>query len=275
VTALLTGGGYAEFALCDERHMFKAFPGAEMTTMAAIPEAFVTAYQLCFTIGQAKRGDAVLLHAAASSVGQAAIQMLVRKGVTVFATVRTASKRDRCMELGCKECIVVSTSADPADIQFAAQIIEANDGQPVNIVLDPVGSSYLPETIAVLGTDSKLVLYGLMGGGAVNDGAVLNKLLGKRISLLCTTLRARSPEYKAEIVQNLISDPDCLPAIARGDIKVEVEKIFELAEVIQALEYMSSNANAGKIVLLVSSSQSAINFFEQELSRIAGANLMK
>lgn len=271
VMALLTGGGYAEFASVDERQIFRAIPGLDMQTLASIPEAFITAYQLCFIVGQVKPGDAVLLHAAASSVGQAAIQLMVRKGITVFATVRSEEKQSRCIELGCQECFVVSSDAP----KFCDMVKLANGNKGVDVVLDPVGGTYLSENIDVLPVDGTMVLYGLMGGTAVTDPTFLAKLMAKRITIAASTLRSRSIEYKAAIVEALQSDPDGIAAIQSGDIQVQVDRTFLLEEVVKAHSHMSANANIGKIVLMVASSVSAIDFFQKELEMLAKKNMYK
>ena len=100
VMALLPGGGYAEYCTCDARTIVKIPPSLTLLTASAIPEAFMTAYQLLFLIAKVKRGETVLLHAAASSVGQAAIQMCLQKGIKVYVTARTQEKIDACISLG-------------------------------------------------------------------------------------------------------------------------------------------------------------------------------
>lgn len=253
----------------DERHIIRALPNLDMPTLASIPEAFITAYQLCFVVGKVKAGDTVLLHAATSSVGQAAIQMLVRKGATVFGTVRSENKLQRCLDLGCKDVILISPSSPP---DFCEEVKEANDGQPVNVILDPVGSAYLSENLDVLAVDGTIVLYGLMGGATVADAEFLKKMMAKRITMVASTLRSRSIKYKADLITLLNEDPDALAAIASGDIRVEVDRTFQLDQVIQAHAYMARNENIGKIVLMIASSVSAIDFFAKELEALAQKN---
>lgn len=261
VAALLLGGGYAEFCCADERHVIRAFPGISMQIMASIPEAFMTAYQLCFMVGNIKSGESVLLHAAASSVGQAAIQMLARKGVKVYATVRSEAKRQFCLEIGATAAFLV----DSNDVKFAENVISANNGILIDAVLDPVGSAYIIENLKVLNTDGRWILYGMMSGGAITEPSLLQKLMAKRISLLPSTLRSRPAEYKEKIVQSLSADPDGFPAICSGDIAVRVDATYPMEEVLIAHNRMSQNENIGKILLSVSSSSNAIEFFAKEL----------
>ena len=261
VAALLLGGGYAEFCIADERHVIRLFPRLNMQTMAAVPEAFMTAYQLCFMVGNIKKGESVLVHAAASSVGQAAIQMLSRKGIKVFATVRSEAKLKTCLDLGATAAFVV----DSRDVSFAEAVLQANDGNLIDVVLDPVCSAYMADNIKLLNIDGRWVLYGMMGGATITEPALLQKLMAKRISLLPTTLRSRSAEYKEEIIQKLSSDPDGFPAIASGEIKVIVDRTYPLEEVLSAHQYMEQNKNTGKIILAVTSTSTALEFFASEL----------
>jgi putative PIG3 family NAD(P)H quinone oxidoreductase len=268
VMALLPGGGYAEFCVVDERTVMRTIPGLEPQVSASIPEAFMTAYQLCFFVGRIQSGESVLIHAAASSVGQAAIQMLKKKGAKVFATVRSQDKHDRCMELGADAAIVLPTE----NAKFAQWMADSNGGKKADAILDPVGTAYLAENLDALAIDGRLVGYGLMSGGGVTDPMFLNKLLAKRISLLFSTLRSRTEEYKKELIHALSTDPVGLPAIASGDIKVIVDRTFHMEEILEAHEVMRKNNNIGKIVLLVTSTATAIDFFTKELNSLGKRN---
>ncbi|KAJ1440547.1 hypothetical protein B484DRAFT_443402 [Ochromonadaceae sp. CCMP2298] len=269
IMGLVPGGGYSEFCIADERTIMHAIPGVPPDVLAAIPEAFLTAYQLCFKLANVQPGEAVLLHAAASSVGQAAIQMLTLKGARVYCTVRSEAKRQRCLELGA----VAATLIDfPTDLSFSEWAIAANDGKPIDVVLDPVGSAYFQENVVSLGIDGRLILYGLMGGAAVEDPMLLNKLLAKRLSVIATTLRSRTDDYKKDLIEALKSDPVGIPAIASGAIKVTVDRTYELDQVLEAHDYMRRNKNIGKIILSVTSTASAIEFFQRELQSLDERN---
>lgn len=172
VMALMLGGGYAEYAVVDERTVIRALPNVEMLTLASIPEAFMTAYQLSYFVAKLQPGESLLLHAAASSVGQAAIQMAVRKGITVFATARSDEKCARCVELGAKAAVKVGD-----DGLFADAIRAANGGKGIDVILDPVGATYIGEDLAVAAVDGRVVLYGLMAGGGVQDPSFLVRVL--------------------------------------------------------------------------------------------------
>jgi tumor protein p53-inducible protein 3 len=247
VAALLPGGGYAEYCVVDERTVIRSIGKLDMKVLAAVPEAFMTSYQLCFLVGNIQPGEAVLLHAAASSVGQAAIQMLVRKGCKVFTTVRSEDKVSTCEQLGAIALNVGNSAL------FSEAIRERNGGKGVNVILDPVGASYMDENIKSLEVDGRVLIYGLMGGAGITDSAgFLGKFLAKRLTLLTSTLRSRSVEYKEELLRRLSTDKDAgFPALASGEMKVDVDRTFPLEEVLQAHEYVAKNLNTGKVVLLI------------------------
>ena len=267
VCALLLGGGYAEFCVVDERTVIRAFSSVKLFTMAAIPEAFMTAYQLCYLVAKMEAGESLLLHAAASSIGQAAIQMAVRKGIKVFATSRSAEKCSRCLALGASGAVVVD-----GDCKFADKIKELNEGSGIDVILDPVGSAYIGENLNLIAVDGRIVLYGLMTGGAVNDPAFLGKIMSKRVSVLSSTLRGRPVEYKEKLISLLRDDPAGFPAIASGDIRVDISATYPLNEVKEAHKYMAENQNIGKILMHVSSSASAAEALAKELEGVATRN---
>lgn len=267
VAALIPGGGYAEFCVVDERTVIRPLTDSlSNEVLASIPEAFMTAYQLCFVVGKLQPGESVLLHAAASSVGQAAIQMLVRKGMKVFCTTRSEDKRLKCLELG------ATGAFNASDGTFAEAVRAANGGRGVQMILDPVGAGYMDENLRALDLDGRLLIYGLMGGAGITDPTFLGKLMAKRITILTSTLRSRSVEYKAELLRLLAEDPDGFPAIAAGHIAVDVDRTFLLEEILEAHAYVGANKNTGKVVLLVANAASAIQTFEQELSEMKKRN---
>ena len=222
----------------------------------------MTAYQLLFMVGQVKRGETVLLHAAASSVGQALTQMCVRKGIRVLATTRSHGKVAVCKQLGA-ECFEVSSPTFSEDVLRVAQ-------GGVHAVFCPVGNSYFAENCACLAVDGRYILYGMLSGQTEDlDPGVLGKLLAKRISLLPTTLRSRSDSYKAELGARLSSDEECgLPALLSSYFSILVDEVLPLERFAEALAKMKSNANIGKLVLTVTSNASAIEFFKAELDGV-------
>jgi NADPH:quinone reductase-like Zn-dependent oxidoreductase len=260
VMALLPGGGYAEYCVCDERTVVRVPAGVSLLTASALPEAFMTAHQLLFLVARLQPGETVLMHAAASSVGQAALQMAVRRGATVLVTTRSQQKLDVCLALGAHAGIVVGS-----DHKFADQVLANTGGAGVHVVLDPVGADYLRDNLLALQMDGRLVSYGLLSGGVVppelnsntssasgTSPTLLQQILFKRVSLLGSTLRARTVEYKQALLQALLEDEEAgFPAVAAGHVHVNVSLLLPLSEVQQAHEIMRRNENIGKIVLEV------------------------
>ena len=193
-----------------------------------------------------------MLHAAASSIGQAAIQLAVSHGATVIATTRSPDKAALCNQLGANNTIVINE-----DGSFADTVKLTNNGRGANVILDPVGASYLTENVNAVDYDGRIVMYGLLSGSKVEDPQFLKKLLFKRASLLPSTLRARDVDYKKRLIHDLLTDEDALPAVMSGRIKVEVDSIFALDDVVHAHTLMAKNENSGKILLAVSESAQA------------------
>lgn len=253
VMALLPGGGYAEYCVCDERTVTRVPSGLSLLTASALPEAFMTAYQLLLLVARLQPGETVLMHAAASSVGQAAIQMAVRKGARVLVTTRSPQKLDTCLSLGASGGVVVGPER-----AFADEVLAMTGGAGVQAVLDPVGADYLQENLRALQTDGRLVSYGLLSGGVVppelnsQSPTLLQQLLFKRVSLLGSTLRARAVHYKQDLLAALLHDQDAgFPAVSAGHIRVNVSLVLPLSEVERAHDVMQRNENTGKIVLEV------------------------
>lgn len=252
VMALLEGGGYAEYALSDERTVMPLLPGIDMLKSSAIPEAFMTAHQLLYSIAKVVPGDSVLIHAAASSIGQAAIQLAAKKGVTVIATTRSADKLETCISLGAHFGYVVDSNSS-----FSKYVLDATGGRGVDVILDPVGSSYLRDNLEAISVDGRLVLYGLLSGGVLeadinnnSPSGFFRTLLFKRVSILPTTLRSRSFDYKANLIKRLREDTEAgFPAISQGMIDVHISAIFSLDDVKDAHTLMARNVNIGKIIL--------------------------
>ena len=271
VVALVSGGGYSEFCISDERTAWRnRWPDLGLGQLSAIPEAMMTAYQLLFLVGNVQRGETVLMHAAASSIGQALIQMCVRKGVRVYATCRSADKAALCLQLGATECLVLGEGGGSG---FAERVKALTRNQAgVHCVFCPVGNAYFHENVESLAVDGRYILYGTLSGASKElGGAVLGKLLGKRIAVLPSTLRTRSPDYKADLAAAVAADEECgLSAIgeAEGNIKILVDEVFALEDFAEAHTKMAANRNMGKLVLTVTETANASEFFRRELSEI-------
>jgi putative PIG3 family NAD(P)H quinone oxidoreductase len=240
VFGLLPGGGYAEYAVLPETMAMPIPENFSFEEAAAIPEVFLTAYQALFWLGNLQKKEEVLIHAGASGVGTAAIQLVREKGATAIITAGSEQKLAVCRELGAQ------TAINYKEGPFAPKVLEATENRGVNLILDFIGASYWEQNLSVLATDGRLVLIALLGGAKV-DQLDLRVLLKKRIQITATTLRARSQDYKIRLARDL--SEFALPRFKDGRLKPVIDRIFPWEEVVQAHRYMEENKNIGKIIL--------------------------
>lgn len=248
VLALVPGGGYGEFVSVDVVTVMRKPKSMPWEVAGSIPEAWLTAYKLVHVVGKVQAGEVVLIHAAASGVGIAAIQLVVAAGATAIATVGSREKLELCVKLG---AIGGAVRHDGPWLDRVTELAKSKGGK-VHLVLDPVASNYAKQNLEVMGIDGRWVLYSLLSGPALPDDlgkTFLAQLARKRISLLATTLRTRPRAFKAALVDAFTRD--VLPKIGRdGGFSHLIDRTFHgLNEAQTAHELMETNANSGKIVL--------------------------
>jgi len=241
VCALVGGGGYAQLLAIDASMLLRLPERLSFTKAAAIPEVFLTAYQALHWIAGVEAGDQVLIHAGASGVGTAAIQLCNLVGATPIVTA-SASKHERLLELGAAHCI------DYRAGDFAEQVQALTEGKGADIALDFVGAPYLKQNMEALALDGHLVCLGFLGGSYL-EGASLAPLVSKRLQITGTTLRSRIPEYRQVLTADFREE--IWPHFADGTLKPVVDMIYDWELVADAHAYMAANANVGKIVLTV------------------------
>ncbi|XP_021356397.1 quinone oxidoreductase PIG3-like isoform X2 [Mizuhopecten yessoensis] len=242
VMTLLAGGGNAEYVSGHEDLLMPIPAGLTFTKAAAIPEVWLTAFQLLHTVGKIQAEESVLIHAGGSGVGTAAVQLASLVGATPIVTAGSETKISKAKELGAAE------GFNYKEGDFGPSVLQATKGKGVDLILDCVGESFYDQNMQSIKTDGRWVLYGLLGGGNVN-GDMLAKMLRKRISITGTTLRARSIQYKGDLVRNFTDA--ALHHFDSGKLKPIVDKVFPLENISDAHKYMESNANTGKIVIEV------------------------
>ena len=243
VMCLLSGGGYAQYTAADEGCVMKVPEGLSQETAAAIPETWLTAFQLLHLVGQVEKDDVVLVHAGASGVGTAAIQLALAAGATAIATAGSEEKLELCRKTG---AVAAFNYKDPEG--FADRVKRQTDGKGVNLILDCVGQSHAMQNIECLALDSRWVLYGLMSGSDVNDFP-LRGLMRKRASLRSTTLRTRSIPYKRNLVARFAAE--ALPHFSSGTFAPVIAEVRDMKDVADAHDRMDKSLNAGKILLRV------------------------
>jgi tumor protein p53-inducible protein 3 len=238
VMALVGGGGYAEKALVLDEHALPVPATVDLTQAAAIPEAFLTAYSNMVEIGGLQAGERVLIHAGASGVGLAAIQIAKAIGATVIVTA-SAGKHEICKANGADMTIDYKTE------DFVERIQAAYPG--VHLVVEMVGAPYWDDNMRVLEKWGRLVFIGLQGGATkeVNFGTIMQK----RLTISGSTLRNRTTERKSRLIAAFREW--ALPLFEAGDLKPNVWQVIPFDQVAEAHATMRDNRNAGKIVLQV------------------------
>jgi putative PIG3 family NAD(P)H quinone oxidoreductase len=239
--SLLAGGGYAEQVVVHKDLLMAVPPGLSMRDAAAIPEVFLTAYQALHWLGGMQSGHEVLVHAGASGVGTAAIQLAKEAGAHPYITA-SAPKHEVCRDLGAEATI------DYESEDFAAQIEDRTNGEGVHIILDFIGAPYFHKNVASLAMDGRIVQLATLGGSTVEEVS-LRALMAKRAHLLASTLRNRSLDYKVQLTQEFASD--VLPTFVDGQLRPVIDSTYDWTEVADAHRRMENNENAGKIVLQV------------------------
>jgi len=239
VFGLLDGGGYAEYVTVHKDRLMAIPPGLSMKEAAALPEVFLTAYQALHWLGGLQSGHRVLIHAGASGVGTAAIQLTRLSNAVPYITA-SASKHDLCRDLGAEITI------DYKSEDFAGRVAEETDQRGVDIIVDFIGAPYFHQNVASLGTDGRMILLATLGGSMV-ENMNLRELMATRAHILASTLRSRSLSYKVNLTQEFASD--ILPHFVDGDLQPVIDSVYDWTDVADAHRRMENNENAGKIVL--------------------------
>jgi NADPH:quinone reductase len=243
VFGITAGGAQAEYVLAPENHLTRIPSNLDWMEAAAVPEAFITAHDALFTQAGLAPGERVLVHAAGSGVGLAAVQLASSCGAIVYGTSRTAEKLERARGYGLDEAVAVDD--DPS--LFAKAVNDWSAGSGVQVILDLVGGSYLAANLAALGTEGRLMLVGTTAGasGELDFGVVMMK----RLLIKGTVLRARSLEEKARATRFFAAH--VVPLLERERVRPVIDKVYRMDEVREAHERMESNASFGKIVLKI------------------------
>lgn len=235
VCALLAGGGMASEVIVDGRHLLPVPEGMGWADAAAIPEVFSTAWLNVFELGAAQPGEKVMIHAGASGVGTAAIQLCKAFGNPCWVTLGSEVKLEACRALGAEGGILRHDG-----------IAAMKDFGPFDVVLDPVGARYAPDHLDLLARDGRWVLIGLMGGREATLD--LAKILGKRLQLTGSTLRTRSADFKAGLLSRM--EERLWPLFASGQLQPLVAKTYSFDQAEEAMAELSRDQVVGKIVLV-------------------------
>lgn len=236
VCALLGGGGYAEYAVCDARHALPAPEGLSMAEAAALPETVFTVFANVFEHGALKAGETLMIHGATSGIGTTAIQMAKAAGAKVIATGRGADKARAARELGAD----LSVDVTAEDFAEAAKSFGG-----VDVVLDMVGGDYFAKNLDALRTGGRIVYIASLGGGEIT--VPVFRIMQKRAVITGSTLRPRDADEKARLTAEV--ERVVWPWIAAGKVRPRVDATFPLAEAARAHAHLEAGGHVGKVVL--------------------------
>lgn len=243
VFGIIGGGGQAQYVTVPENHLAPVPPNLDWAEAAAVPEVFMTAHDALFAQCGLQMGERVLIHAAGSGVGTAAIQLVRAAGGFAYGTSRTSDKLEKAKEFGLTESVVAGT--DP--MEFVAAVDGWTNDEGVDVVLDLVGAAYLKANLAALATKGRLILVGTTSGAKAElDFSVA---MHKRLRIMGTALRIRSLEEKATATR--LFTEQVVPLLCSGAVRPVVDKIFQMEEVRAAHERIESNESFGKVVLMI------------------------
>ncbi|WP_429487412.1 NAD(P)H-quinone oxidoreductase [Pseudomonas sp. S30_BP2TU TE3576] len=241
VCALLAGGGMAEEVVVDGRHVLPVPDGVSLVEAAALPEVYATVWLNLFQLAALKPGQKVLLHAGASGIGSAAIQLCKAFGNPCWVSVGSAERLAYCKALGAQGGVVRNEDLE-----------SLRDLGPFDVILDPVGGNYAALNLKLLAQDGRWVLIGLMGGREASLD--LAQVLAKRVQLLGSTLRSRDDQFKADLFSDLRLH--VWPLFAEGRLSPQLARTFAITDAEAAFAELASNTVAGKVVLVIDESLS-------------------
>ncbi|MBW4793826.1 NAD(P)H-quinone oxidoreductase [Pseudomonas tolaasii] len=241
VCALTNGGGYAQYCVVPASQALPLPEGMEWIQAAAIPETFFTVWANLFGIGDAHKGQRVLIHGGTSGIGTTALMLCREFGIEAFATAGSEEKCAAIRALGAE-------AINYREQDFADVIAEKTGGQGVDVVLDIMGGSYLNNNLKALAMDGRIVMLGFLGGAKANDVDLLT-ILGKRAIVTGSLLRARTKAEKAAIADQLREH--VWPVLSAGRCLPMIDQVFDYTQADQAHARMEGGDHIGKIVLKV------------------------
>jgi putative PIG3 family NAD(P)H quinone oxidoreductase len=239
VFALLPGGGYAEKAAVPYQMLMGLPEEWSFAYGAAVPEVWYTAFVNLFLEGNLATGETALIHAGGSGVGTAAIQLARAVGAMAFVTAGSHDKLERCRRLGAQ------LSINYKEQDFLSALMAATGGEGVDVILDPVGGSYLSRNVRALRRFGRLVNIGLLGGAEGEMSVAL--LLRNRLHIVGSTLRTRPLAEKIDIVRRF--EERFWPGLLSGQLQPIIDTTFAIQDAQKAHDYVAQNRNFGKVIL--------------------------
>jgi NADPH2:quinone reductase len=239
VTALVPGGGYADYCITSERHALPIPEGFTLAQAAALPEAWFTVWANLIDRAGLKAGERVLIHGGSSGIGLAAIGLARLVGAHPLVTVGNAQKAQFCQDCGAQVAI------DYRQEDFVARVKQITDKEGVDVVLDMVGGAYLQKNVSILKLDGRLILISFLEGSKVEFDFM--PVMIKRLTITGSTMRRRTVDEKAQVRDALLRE--VWPALASGQVRTHLFGIYPLEKVGEAHRIMESSQHIGKLVL--------------------------
>jgi len=241
VFGLIGGGAHAEYIATHQDLVAEIPENLDWPAAAAIPEAFITAHDALWIQAGLRPGETVLINAVGSGVGLAAVQLVRAIQAVPYGTSRTASKLDQAKEYGMEDGLVVRDNLD----DLLAAMEQLTRGQGVNVMLDLVGGPYVKAGQKLLAAKGRMILVGTVAGGSYELES--RYVMGKRLQIRGTVLRARSLEEKIRVTQAFASE--LVPLLAGGVLRPVIDSTFALGDIAEAHRRLESNQSTGKVVI--------------------------
>lgn len=241
VFGIIGGGTYAQYLVTHARTLSRIPDNLSFEEAAAVPEAFITAYDAMVSQCGLKSGERILINGASSGVGTAAIQIAGALGATTIGTTRSSSKKERLAKLGLHHLLIIE------DGKFADKIGDITGGAGVDVIIELIGGNYFNEDLDCISASGRIIIVGLLAGASINVN--LRQILFKRLRVFGTTLRARPLEEKIAVAQTFTKY--LLPLFESGRLHPVIDKIFPLSEAADAHEYLAGNDTFGKVILSI------------------------
>ena len=239
VTALVPGGGYADYAIAHESNALPVPEGLSIEEAGAIPETYFTIWTNVFDRGRLQGGETLLVHGGTSGIGTTAIQLAKAFGAKVIATAGSPEKCEACLRLGADVAVNYRTQ------DFVPAVKDATNGRGADVILDMVGGDYISRNYEAAAQDGRIVQIAFLGGGKAEVD--FRRLMVKRLTHTGSTLRPRSVAEKAVIARAL--EEKVWPLLAQGRCRPVMDSTFPLEDVVKAHARMDGGEHIGKIVL--------------------------
>jgi NADPH:quinone reductase-like Zn-dependent oxidoreductase len=241
VFGLVGGGAHAEYLVVHEATIARIPDALSWREAAAIPEAFITAHDAIVSQGALHAGERVLVHAVASGVGLAAVQVVRAWGAIPYGTTRSPEKLLAATAVGMEAGLVLSDDLAP----LATSIAEWTSQRGMALTIDLVGGPYLAASIAGAAPRGRVLMVGAVGGGMATIDVRL--VLGKRLTLTGTVMRARTLDERIAVARAFADD--VVPRLATGELRPSIDSVYPLAQIADAHARVESNRTVGKVVL--------------------------